>query len=455
MLQRARSNPACRALALALVVFLTSLGAQAAGHRPLRTETFPWQLRAACPLCPALLPNAALQEPPRESASRIPTAQEIDSVLRELSAVTGFRVRRQLPFELITRDQVNKYLKEQIRQSVKPDEIRAEEVTLKKFGFAPADFDLRQTTIDLLTEQAAAFYDFHRKKLFISDWATVNMRDAALIHELAHALADQNFPIQKYLSKTNNDSEASMAREAVVEGQASWLMLEVTARRSGRSLADPETARRLMATDADSSDSEYPVFSKAPLYLRRTLLFPYDDGERFQQAIFLHDGKPAFARVFRQAPVSTAQIMHPDRYFSGAMPTSPDLPKPLKHAKPFVEGQLGELETRILLEQYAGADLADSLGPRLKGSDYRIDELKASHRMTLLYLSDWSDEDAATRYFDAYQKVLRAKWKQIEVTVQDDAHFSGKSEDGYFTLERDGVRILSREGFTNPPVTEP
>ena len=71
--------------------------------------------------------------------------------------------------------------------------------------------------------------------------------------------------------------------------------------------------------------------------------------------------------------------------------------------------------------------------------------------MTLLYLSDWSDEDSATRYFDAYQKVLRAKWKQIEVAVQDAGRFSGKSEDGYFAVVRDGVRILSQEGFTDPP----
>ena len=129
-------------------------------------------------------------------ASKLPTAQEIDSILKELSSITGFRIRKQLPFALITRDEVNKYVQEQIRDTVKPDEIRAEEATLKKFGFAPAEFDLRKTTIDLLTEQAAAFYDFKRKKLFISDWATVNMRDVALIHELAHALADQNFSIK-------------------------------------------------------------------------------------------------------------------------------------------------------------------------------------------------------------------------------------------------------------------
>ena len=132
---------------------------------------------------------------------KVPTASEIDSVLKGLADITGFKVRKQLPFQLVTRDEVNKFLKEQIRHSVKPEELRAEETTLRKFGFVPRDFDLRETTIQLLTEQAAAYYDFHRKKLFISDWATQNMREVALIHELAHALADQNFPIQKFLAK--------------------------------------------------------------------------------------------------------------------------------------------------------------------------------------------------------------------------------------------------------------
>ena len=309
----------------------------------------------------------AWQSPPQPPASKLPTAQEIDSILRELSDITGFRIRKHLPFALITRAEVNRYIQEQIRDSVKPDEIRAEEVTLKKFGFAPANFDLKKTTIDLLTEQAAAFYDFKRKKLFISDWATVNMRDVALIHELAHALADQNFPIRRFLDKADEDSEGSLARQSVVEGQASWLMLEVAARRAGKTLADEATAQRLLNTDMDSAEEDYPVFNNAPLYLRKTLTFPYSDGGRFQQAVFLHDGTQAFARIFREPPVSSAQIMHPDRYFGKVALASPDLPKPVKHAKTFVTGAMGELETRILIEQYAGAALAGQLGPKLEG----------------------------------------------------------------------------------------
>src|SRR5215472_19303097 len=173
----------------------------------------------------------------------LPTAEEINGVLKDLSDITGFRIRRQLSFEMVTRDQVNRYLKDQIRSTVKPAEIHAEEVTLKKFGFVPKDFDLKKTTIDLLTEQAAAFYDFHRKKLFIFDWAAENMRDEALVHELAHALADQNYPIEKFLGKNSSDAEESLARESVVEGQAEWLTIEYALRRMGKTLADPANAR--------------------------------------------------------------------------------------------------------------------------------------------------------------------------------------------------------------------
>jgi len=80
----------------------------------------------------------------QETQSALPTAAEINAVLKDLADITGFKIRKQLPFEMITRDQVNKYLKEQIKRNVKPDEIRAEEITLKKFGFVPPDFDLKK-----------------------------------------------------------------------------------------------------------------------------------------------------------------------------------------------------------------------------------------------------------------------------------------------------------------------
>ena len=397
---------------------------------------------------------------PQETAapeSSLPTAVEIDSVLHGLSDITGFRVRRQLPFQMVTRNEVNRFLKDQIRRSVRPEELRAEETTLRKFGFVPPGFNLKETTIELLTEQAAAYYDFHRKKLFISDWAAQNMREVALVHELAHALADQNFSIRKFLGKNNDDSEQSLARETVVEGQASWLMIEYGARQSGRSLKDPQTAGELLKDQPDSSadDSAYPVFSRAPLYIRRTLMFPYDEGEKFQQAVFLKDGKAAFARLFDQPPVSTAQVLHPDRYFAKVASTTPELPKPIRHARAFVGGSVGELDQRILLQQYLDAGAAEALAPRLRGATYRIDEMKHQSRQMLVYVSEWEDVTSAGEYFNAYKRILRGKWKQIEITTQSASRFSGKCEDGYFSVVLEGNRVLSSEGFATPITSGP
>jgi hypothetical protein len=235
-----------------------------------------------------------------------------------------------------------------------------------------------------------------------------------------------------------------------VEGQASWLMLEVVARRNGRTLADENTAREVLSMDTSGTDSEYPVFSKAPLYMRKTLLYPYDAGQRFQQAVFLHDGKAGFARVFRDPPVSSAQIDYPERYFAHDAPQLPALPKIAREVREFVSGTQGELETRILLEQYISESFAQELGPQVKGGQYRIEENRKTHRRTLVYISEWMDEHSAGRFFDAYQDVLRGKSKTIAVSALTPTEFSGKTEDGYFSVIRNGKQVLARERYAEP-----
>ena len=71
---------------------------------------------------------------------------------------------------------------------------------------------------------------------------------------------------------------------------------------------------------------EFPVYDNAPLYMRLTLVFPYTTGMLFQNAVRERDGQEGFAEVFRRAPVSTQQIIHPEEYFSNIKPTQPELP---------------------------------------------------------------------------------------------------------------------------------
>jgi hypothetical protein len=395
----------------------------------------------------------AWQTPVVSPPSGLPDTAEINAILHRLSDITGFRIRRHLPFQMITRDQINIYIKDQIKHAVQPKDIYAEELSLKKLGFVAGDFDLKQTTIDLLTEQAAAFYDFHQKKLFISEWAASSMREEALVHELAHALADQNFNIEKYLNEDPADAEESLARQTVVEGQAVWLTEEYAARQAGKTLTDPATARELFREELDPDDPQYPVFSKAPLYLRATMLFPYEQGEIFQQAVVLRDGESAFGILFTKPPVSTSQVLHPDKYFAGIVPVMPRLPKPAANMKPAVEGVFGEEDMQVLLRQYDSLAVAQGLAPGLTGGRYRIDEDKGGkgkqRRTSLIFATEWADEDSAVAFLNAYQTVLEKKWKHVDKGEQDAMHVSGKSEDGYYRVERRGKTVVSFEGFSD------
>ncbi|HCC58829.1 MAG TPA: hypothetical protein DEQ47_16535 [Solibacterales bacterium] len=380
---------------------------------------------------------AAAQPPPT-----LPTQLEIDAALHDLAAASGFRIKHNVGFRLITRAEAGRYFAERIQQSLRPKQVRAEELTLKKFGFVPADFDLARETASLMTEQATAFYDYRTRQLYIADWTPPALRETALLHELAHALADQNFSIGHYLGSAQKDSEAASAREAVVEGQATLLAAQVEFKRHGK-VEDNTTDDA-----APSGATEYPEFDRAPLYFRETLLFPYLQGSQFMRQVLAREGRSAFRDVFEQPPQTTRQILQVQAYFDHERPADPPLPSAPhgggKH-KDVVQGTLGELEHKILLQQFDSAETADALSGAWRGCRFKL--LESDGRTMLLYASEWASDTDAAHFFDAYEKVLRGKSKSLRLDARTATRISGLADDGYFEVERNGARVTSRQGW--------
>ena len=70
----------------------------------------------------------------------------------------------------------------------------------------------------------------------------------------------------------------------------------------------------------------FPVLSQTPLYMRESLVFPYTEGMKFQDSIYRKLGAGAFERIFREAPLSSQEILHPEQYADKVIPTHPELP---------------------------------------------------------------------------------------------------------------------------------
>jgi len=373
----------------------------------------------------------------------------IGRILQTLEEITGLKALKPVQHELIGREQVKKFLEDRIREEVKPEELRAEELTLKKFGFVPPEFDLKKTTVELLTEQAAAFYDYRKKRLYILDSQDTALQQMALAHELAHALADQHFNLDKYIRRGRESDDGAMARLAVMEGQAMWIMAESMAKQMNLSLKSSPALAEYMGREMSASAGQFPVFENAPLYIQETLLFPYTKGILFQQALIQKYGQEGFALVFQKPPLSTRHILHPETYFAGEKPTSPALPalKTAREYRTLAEGSLGQLDLMILLRQYAGAAEAAAVAPRWRGGVYRVLEHKKDRRAVLAFCVDWDSEQTAREFLGLYRKVLEGKWKKPDVRAASEDEIRGAGDDGRFVVRRAGTAVSSVEGL--------
>ena len=207
-----------------------------------------------------------------------------------------------------------------------------------------------------------------------------------------------------------------------------------------------------MTQSIETSAAEYPVYSKAPLYIQESLTFPYVQGMLFQNEVFLKLGRESFSEVFLRPPVSTQQILHPELYLAHKAPAIPDLPDipDSKDFRKLADGTLGELEYRVLLTQYVGAEQGKQSAAHLTGSSYALLEDKHDKSPVFVFASNWDSEESARQYFEQYHIVLRGKSKTLEIASDTASELTGRDYAGYFRVWLAGTTVNHLEGWKSP-----
>ena len=394
----------------------------------------------------------------------------VDDILKYVSKDTDLPIQSSIKRKLLTRDEVNKYLREKFNEDKSTKRLERSEVVLKKFGLLDRDFQLRPFMISLLTEQVAGFYDNKTKTVNLLDWVDPDEQKPVLAHELTHALQDQKVDLEKWSQVGKDDiaknmqednehirtDEGDSARDAVTEGQAMVAFLDWELKPTGRTLADvPDMMDRMKQTVADTSDS--PIMARAPLLLQRSLLFPYDEGLNFEDAVLMKQGKDAaFAGVLAAPPSSSMEIMHPAAYMAHApvpLLRMPDI-HPLIDADyvPYDVGVMGEFDVQIVTELFGGKQMADALAPAWNGGIYYAAQKKsattdAAKRSTssigMFYYSKWKNSDSALSFLHVYAAELPRKYSGLAERKKDEAD---DSEQVYTTSEGDVLLSLSDDG---------
>lgn len=398
-------------------------------------------------LLPLLASAALLQDQDLRSRAH--------AIAKKVSVLRGLEFKKEVKIGIYSRDELRKFLIEDFKREIPEKEFEAMEKILKKFGAVPKNLDVRKALEDLMTASILGFYHLRTKELRLVKGGKdpvrermnrqmkqlfgVTMDEITLAHELCHAAQDQRFDLMKYwpLEAKDND-DLVIALKVVIEGDANLLgWVYATGDRIDQVLPLILSSYKSGATGPGTED--------IPVFLRKSLAFPYGYGTEFVQGIWKKKGKDweAVTNLFEDPPLSTEQVLHPEKY------AERDFPQIIGHSglKEAFEGWpclhdgvMGELQIRLLFEQL-GVDGGEEAAAGWDGDRYWGFQ-GPGDRVMIVWFTTWDSEEDAREFREAWFDVIDAKYED----AKREGETVATSAKEYALVRRKGKDVLVVEG---------
>lgn len=376
---------------------------------------------------PTPTPVSTASPSPEPSASASPSvasSAQVDAALDEIEQqviqIRGLEPTREVTRRFINEDELREMITEMFDEETPPEYVAATERLYKAFDLIPADADLRELTLDLLSGGVAGFYRDDQNTLYVVSSANplgVNER-ITFAHEYDHALQDQNTDVFSDQEGILDQTDRILARQAVYEGDATLLMTVWSTENF-----DLSDLSELIALSNDPEAAA--LLERMPAILRETLLFPYTTGLQFVLPIQAQSGWEAVDDLYDRMPESTEQILHPEAYHAGERPVEVDIPADLADEMGAgwtvtLEDTFGELQTGIWLRE---ADVSASTATAAAegwGGD-RLAVLEGpDDAWAVVFESAWDSDGDATEFRDAAETVVQGLSNEGSVVASGD-----------------------------------
>jgi hypothetical protein len=256
------------------------------------------------------------QETPQEAAppsSALPPdiERQMDEIERQVSDLRGLERLAPVTRAVMSPEELRQRVMEDFLEDYTPEDARDDGIELEAFGLLERDFDLYDFYLELYSEQIAGFYDDDEKAMYVIQGGEFRgPQRLTYAHEFVHALQDQHYNFDEGLNYNEEackeDTERCAALQALIEGDASFTEIQWFS-----TYATPQDQREIQEFYRNYSS---PVFDEAPSFFRESLLFPYTAGYDFVTYLYERGGWNAVENAFANPPVSTEQILHPERY---------------------------------------------------------------------------------------------------------------------------------------------
>ncbi len=285
----------------------------------------------------------------------------------------------------------------------------------KRIGLLSESVDLGKSLMEFSKLRRIAFYEAERRAIILAP-ETAKMAQAlagtsaadasalAAVIALTHALQEQHFQWQERIRGLALE-DRKLAFRAVAEGDAMRVALSfLEANQSPSTWADQVQAIGRLTGELESAASSLPAM------LREKLIFPYREGTQFVQWAYAAKGWEGVNGLFTDPPLSSAQILHPEKYYlrrEAPLQITPFGWFQQAKEKAVIEQTLGEYLVQLLLASSLSRQEAALIASGWTG-DYLSAYPDGTHLITI-WLSAWNDDGGPQKFDRALQTVFERR----------------------------------------------
>lgn len=343
------------------------------------------------------------------------SADDFEPQRRAIEEIRGLKFVRPVETTAITRSEFREELQNRLGEGLAvplEDYLRA----LEALQLIPRQEGVIAQLLDLYEQQVLAFYDPLRHRYYsISDEPagvslTAALDEAVVIHELMHALQDQVFDAGQKFDALRIDADGQLAYQAVLEGEATLVMLASVYRSLGKTLEDlvnDDSVVQMLNSGAAAMDMGQ---AKAPAYFLHSLKFPYVEGFQLVLAAYKKGGWDEVSRLHGKRLPTTEAVIHSAQFLEEKSSTPRFRMKrgSERCCRTLLATRLGEFHWRFLLGSIPAQGWSD---------DFVTVLADPGGRTTVLIDTEWDRAEDATEFAQAYERFLDARKVPFSVRV--------------------------------------
>lgn len=325
--------------------------------------------------------------------------RSIEEIQEEIQQVRGLTLQDDVPTVYMDEEELAEYLPAQLFRGRSAADVAGYGRLVKALGLVEPTADVAAIYLDVVSEQAAAFYDEVKKCIVLPEGQPLPgyAMDLVLAHEFTHALQDQNFGLEGLGLTDTANGDRALAALCLVEGDATLAMAHFM----GANMSLTAVAGLIgMGLEDDA-------YLSAPQFIRRAMLFPYTEGVGFVSALYAEGGWTRVDQAFADLPASTEQVLHPARYmWERDEPTHvalPDISAHLPAVQVLFEDTFGEAGVLVVLESGVEAKEAALAAAGWDGD--RIAALGRGDETAVVWSTAWDSATDAEEFASAAERM--------------------------------------------------